>query len=92
MPLEPAISSPASNSTGADSMNDEKLTEAVGVKLSDTMLRQVRGVAEANDTTPSEWIRSTIEAALRKEMAHYQRLHFIFGAGEAETKGNGGQP
>lgn len=86
-----ATSSQASNPAGACAMNDEKLTEAVGVKLSDTMLRQVRGVAEANDTTPSEWIRATIEAALRKEMAHYQRLHFIFGSAEAETKNNGGQ-
>ena len=68
----------------------EKLTETVGVKLSETMLKQLRGVAEAAGLEPSAWIRSVIESAISKERERYLSLHSIFGDDGVETKGNGG--
>lgn len=68
----------------------EKLTETVGVKLSETMLRQVRGVSEAAGLEPSAWIRSVIESATSKEQERYLSLHSIFGDDGVETKDNGG--
>lgn len=70
----------------------EKLTETVGVKLSETMLKQVRGVAEAAGLEPSAWIRSVIESAISKERERYASLHSIFGQSRSETKDNGGNP
>jgi hypothetical protein len=68
----------------------EKLTETIGVKLSETTLRQVRAVADVNGMEVSTFIRSLVESAVEKERARYASLHFIFGADLQETKGNEG--
>ncbi len=64
----------------------EKLTETLGLKIGDTMLREVRAVAEANNTEAPDWIRSLIAEALEKERARYQTLKTIFDASDSETK------
>lgn len=74
----------------ADHTPHEKLTETVGVKLSETMLKQVRGVSEAAGLEPSAWIRSVIESAISKEHERYRSLHSIFGRDCPETKDNEG--
>jgi len=56
----------------------EKLTENLGVKLSDSQVKQLRGVAEAAGTTPSELVRHLIEIHLASERDRYRALHCIF--------------
>lgn len=68
--------------------DSEKLTETVGVKLSDRHMRQIRAVAESHGLETSSWIRSLIEDALAKEQARYLSLHSIFGQDNPETKSN----
>jgi len=58
----------------------EKLTENVGIKLTDSQLRQLRGVAEAQGTTPAELVRHLIEQHLAAERARFRALHSIFGS------------
>lgn len=60
-------------------MNTEKLNETLGLKLSDTTLRQLKGVAEAAGTTPSELVRYLIEKHLDAERERFRALHSIFG-------------
>lgn len=69
----------------------EKLTENLGVKLSDVQLRQLRGVAEAASTTPSELVRSLIEHHLQCELDKYRALHTIFADELTNIKDNGRQ-
>lgn len=57
----------------------EKLNETLGVKLGDSQLRQLRGVAEAAGTTPSELVRYLIEQHLSAERERFRALHSIFG-------------
>lgn len=66
----------------------EKLTETIGVKLSETAARQIRSVADVNGMEVSTFIRSLIESAIEKERARYASLHLIFGADLGETKDN----
>lgn len=63
-------------------MHPEKLNETLGIKLSDTTLRQLRGVAEATGSTPSELVRHLIEQHLATERERYRSLHSIFAEGE----------
>lgn len=70
----------------------EKLTETVGIKLSEKHVRQVRGVAESLGMESSGWIRSIILEALSEKAREYAALHSIFGDMETETKNNGGKP
>lgn len=63
-------------------MSTEKLTETLGVKLSDSLLRQLRGVAESAGTTPPELVRYLIEKHLEAERERYRSLHSIFADGE----------
>ncbi|MCK0507942.1 hypothetical protein [Aromatoleum anaerobium] len=59
----------------------EKLNETLGVKLCEHQLRQLRGVAEAAGTTPSELVRHLIEKHLEAERERYRSLHSIFADG-----------
>lgn len=59
-------------------MSHEKLNETLGIKLCDTQLKQLRGVAEAAGTTPSELVRHLIELHLAAERERYRSLHSIF--------------
>ncbi len=65
----------------------EKLTEALTVKMPDTMLRELRAVAESNGEEAPEFVRRLISDALEGERARYAVLHSIFGTDPAETKG-----
>ncbi len=60
----------------------EKLSETIGVKLSDTQLRLARAVADTRGIGLSEYIRSLVEIDLERERARYAALHSIFGAGD----------
>lgn len=57
----------------------EKLNETLGVKLSDTTRKQLKGVAEAAGISESELVRNLIEAHLAAERERYHSLHSIFG-------------
>jgi len=59
-------------------MSSEKLTEQMALKLCDTTLRQLKGVAEAAGTTPPELVRYLIEQHLTVEQERYRTLHSIF--------------
>ena len=56
----------------------EKLTETIGIKLSDTALMQARGVAESQGLGLSEWVRSLIEAELERERVRFHMLATVF--------------
>lgn len=57
----------------------EKLTETFGLKVSETQLRLMQGIAEHHGLPPSEWVRGLIDAAIREEMERYKALHSVFG-------------
>ena len=57
----------------------EKLTQTIGIKLSDTQLRQAKAIAESVDLGISEWVRNLIDVALEKERVRFQTLNSIFG-------------
>lgn len=63
-------------------MSSEKLTETLGVKICDTTLRRLKGVAEAAGTTAPELVRYLIEKHLEVERERYRSLHSIFADGE----------
>ena len=63
-------------------MSTEKLTEQVAIKLCDSTLRQLKGVAEAAGTTPPELVRYLIEKHLEAERERYRSLHSIFADGQ----------
>lgn len=60
--------------------HQEKLSETVGVKLSDTQLRQAKAVADTRGIGLSEYIRNLVELDLERERGRYAALHSIFGA------------
>lgn len=64
----------------------EKLTEALTVKMPDTMLRELRAVAESNGEEAPEFVRRLISDALDGERARYAVLHSIFGRDCPESK------
>ena len=66
----------------------EKLTETVGVKLSERRLKQIRAVAESHGLEASSWIRLLIDEALSREAERYRALHLIFGDEATETNNN----
>lgn len=61
----------------------EKLTQTIGIKLSDTQLKQAKAIAESVDLGISEWVRNLIDVALEKERVRYMTLNSIFGQDDA---------
>lgn len=69
----------------------EKLTETIAVKLSQTQVRHIRGVAESEGLEPSSWCRQVIDQALQQAEAKYRSLHTVFADAGSEAKVNKGQ-
>ncbi len=64
----------------------EKLTETLGIKMTETMLRRVSAVAESHGLDAPKWVRTLIEDALDRERERFQVLSGIFGQADRETK------
>jgi metal-responsive CopG/Arc/MetJ family transcriptional regulator len=64
----------------------EKLSENLSVKLTDELLRQLRGIAETDGVSPSELARHLIEQYLKSQRDKYHALHEIFGDSGRNTK------
>ena len=62
----------------------EKKTEVVPIRMSETLERQGRAVAELNHMDFTAWIRSLIEREVEAERVRYRALDFIFGHEEGK--------
>lgn len=66
----------------------EKLTSAVTVKLSDTVMAKGSALAQLNGMCVSEFMRHLLDQALASKEAEYRALESIFGANPPKREGN----
>jgi hypothetical protein len=66
----------------------DKLTDTLGIRVTAELHLVIKHIAEMNGTTPGEWVRSLIDAALQKEQARYDALNQIFGDGGKQANNN----
>jgi hypothetical protein len=61
-------------------LRDEKMIEAVTIKMSVTVLAQVRAIAEADGIGLSEYVRGLIDRDIEHHRSRFVALSTIFGA------------
>ena len=66
----------------------EKLTAAVTVKLSDTVMLKGTALAQLNGMCVSEYMRHLLDQALASKEAEFRALESIFGASVPKSEGN----
>lgn len=64
----------------------EKKIVTLGIRLDETMLLKIKGLAEVDGVTESEFARTAISRLVEEREALYHRLHSIFGHGGAASK------
>lgn len=66
----------------------EKLTSAVTVKLSDTVMAKGSALAQLNGMCVSEFMRHLLDQALASKEAEYRALDAIFGGSAQKGEEN----
>ena len=66
----------------------EKLTSAVTVKPSDSVMARGTALAQLNGMCVLEYMRHLLDQALAEKEAEYRALASIFGANPQKRKGN----
>lgn len=66
----------------------DKLTAAVTVKLSESVMQRGSALAQLNGMCVSEYMRSLLDQALAAKEAEYHALNAIFGGGTQKSEGN----
>ena len=66
----------------------EKLTSAVTVKLSGSVMARGTALAQLNGMCVSEYMRHPLDQALAAKEAEYRALDAIFGANPPKREGN----
>jgi predicted DNA-binding ribbon-helix-helix protein len=65
----------------------EKKIEMISIKLAESQLHQLRGLAEADGVSMAELVRELIDREIEKRRAQYQALASVF-AHPAKTARN----
>ena len=66
----------------------EKLTAAVTVKLSESVMTRGSALAQLNGMCVSEYMRHLLDQALAAKEAEFRALESIFGASVPKSEGN----